>query len=80
MTEKSNKPIVFQLPQHLVDDLDQAKIDFKKRISGKKRNRLSRSKLCEIILNTIIIDYQIEGDDSDLYEIVSNWVKKNTIL
>ena len=77
MPKDNNKPIVLQLPPSLVDDLDQIKIDFRKRITGKKRNRLSRSKLCEIILHTAIVDYQLKGDDSTIYRIISEWVKIN---
>ncbi len=76
--EKTNEPIMLRLPPSLVDELDQAKIDFRKRISRRKRNRLSRSKLCELILDAVIRNYQCERNDSVLYDIVSSWQKHNS--
>jgi hypothetical protein len=71
--EEPNEPVVLRLPPSLIDNLDQARIDFKRRVSNDKRNSLSRSKLCELILSNAMKDYKDKGDTSHLYEILLFW-------
>lgn len=69
--------MTFSFPIELIESIEQVHLHFRHKVSLKNRHKLSKSKFCEIIIETVLHDH-LEENLNLLDKIMMYWDKAET--
>lgn len=77
MKETAQKEsIAFYFSTELLEKLEELHFFIQRQIPREKRKRLSKSQLCELCLECIITDYEINKSNGILWKNINTWLER----
>lgn len=70
---RKKEQMAFYTSPELIEKVEELLFNLKRQLPREKRKKFTRSQFIELILESIILDYEINQMNSPIQKIISNW-------